>query len=95
MKRSMSGTNVPFRWDGRRWHGHTEKHCLSMSQETFQEYVRVYQQGWQGRGGPTQEEVMQRVTQPSYWAYARYDRNIHCILLPGCIMASDEGRKGA
>jgi hypothetical protein len=75
-------------FNGTVWHGHTQTHCMSMSQETFQRYVSAYVSTktippYQAH---SQEEAMQRVTQLSYWAYARYDRTIRLVRLPGCIL---------
>lgn len=71
------------------WHGHTERYCMSMSQEIFQMYLSTYMQP---QLGVSQEEAMQRVTRLSYWAYAHYDRNIHFVQLPSCILKQEGGR---
>ena len=70
-------------WTGIRWHGHTTTHCLSMSQETFQKYLAVYQQQ---QPLYTLEEVREHVTRLSYWVYARYDPAIRFVALPGCVL---------
>lgn len=70
------------------WHVHTKTHCVSMSQETFQRYLRAYIDGKTAlqRVAPSTEEAMRRVTQLSYWAYAHYDRTIRFVKRPGCVL---------
>lgn len=69
------------------WHVHTEQHCMSMSQETFQRYLSAYVEGKTVfYAAPSPAEAIHRVTCLSYWAYARYDRNIRFVRLPGCIL---------
>ncbi len=78
-------------WNGRIWHGHTETYCISMNQETFHRYYTVYVQGVAGQSTPTPQEAMQTVIRLSYWAYARYDRAIRFVQLPGCVL-EEEGK---
>jgi hypothetical protein len=77
-----------IQFNGTIWHGHTQTHCMSLSQETFQRYVSAYvgTKTVPPHKAASQEEAMQRVTQLSYWAYARYDRTIRLVRLPGCIL---------
>ena len=75
------------------WHGHTEVSCMSMSQETFQLYLATYIHLLNGETTQMQKEAMQHVIKLSYWAYAHYDRNIHFVPLPGCILEERKGRK--
>jgi hypothetical protein len=77
-----------LQFNGTIWHGHTQTHCMSLSQETFQRYVSTYvdTKTIPPHKAASQEEAMQRVTQVSYWAYARYDRFIRLVRLPGCVL---------
>ncbi len=70
------------------WHAHTETHCMSMSAETFEVYYRAHLEGVTAvrHVVPSREELLPRVTRLAYWAYARYDRRIRFIKLPGCIL---------
>lgn len=70
------------------WHAHTETHCMSMSAETFELYYRAH---WEGvfvvrHREPSREEIVARITRLDYWTYARYDRRIQFLKLPGCIL---------
>ena len=76
-------------WNGTLWHGHTERYCMSMSQETFHSYVVAYQEAL-GRH-PTHQEVMARVTRLAYWVYATYDRAIRLVRLPRCVLKEQGG----
>ncbi len=83
--------DAPLTWNGRVWHGHTETYRMSMGQETFQRYLTTHQEGLRGHPTPTPHEAMQTVTRLSYWAYARYDRAIRFVRLPGCVLG-EEGK---
>ncbi len=73
-------------WNGTLWHGHTERYCMSMSQETFHSYIVAYQDASGRQATMTQHEIMARVTRLSYWVYATYDRAIRFVRLPGCAL---------